>query len=251
MALVAYQRLRMLWGALDWQEGTDTPYNDVQTVSGGDDAMPPGVGVRRCEIVWDRTSIISNADVAVSHFDFLNLTGGNPDDSWTAGDYTTLEGLIQAFVTTLSPKLYVNLKTQELRWYRVGPGIPTPNPAERVTPYVKAGTVNIGIVPPQVACSLTFRTAVRKSWGRTYIPFQAITTADMLPSARPTTAWVDVYANALHTLVTGAASNDFALVVMSKALNAALVVERIEVDDNLDVIRRRRWKASSYRKILP
>jgi hypothetical protein len=52
-------------------------------------------------------------------------------------------------------------------------------------------------------------------------------------------------------MVTGAAAADFALVVYSKALSAALVVERIEVDDNLDVIRRRRWKSSTYRKILP
>jgi hypothetical protein len=62
---------------------------------------------------------------------------------------------------------------------------------------------------------------------------------------------VDSIATATHTLVTTAAAADFHLVVVSKPLTSSLNVESIEVDDVLDVIRRRRPKKSSYRKILP
>ena len=63
----------------------------------------------------------------------------------------------------------------------------------------------------------------------------------------------------LDDLSTGARSNiahleerpDFHLVVVSAARHSALTVEKIEVDDNVDIIRRRRWKQSTYRKILP
>ena len=41
------------------------------------------------------------------------------------------------------------------------------------------------------------------------------------------------------------------MVVVSRSLQAALGVEQIEVDDNLDVVRRRRWKVSTYKKLVP
>jgi len=62
---------------------------------------------------------------------------------------------------------------------------------------------------------------------------------------------VDTIASAAQTLVNTAAANDFYLVVLSPTKNHLLNVEKVEVDSNLDVMRTRRWRASTYRKILP
>lgn len=251
MAIVAYSRLRMLWGAFDWQGGSENPYTNAQTNTGGTDATG-GVGsiaVRRCVVTIDRSTIEAGADPCAMHFDFLNYTSGAPDDSWTTGDFTTLEGLLDTFYGTVSGYIGLNYKLTQYAWYRVGEGVGKPNPAVRTlvkgTPITFAGTK---IHPPQVACSITFRTAVRKSWGRTYMPASAMS---MSTTMRAAAADVDVICGAANTLVTAAASNDFQLVVTSRPLHTALAVERVEVDDVLDVIRRRRHKKAVYKKLLP
>lgn len=184
------------------------------------------------------------------HFDFMNLTSSAPDDTWTTTDYTTLETALQSFWT--STKIYSDPKTKlrEIRWHRVGVGIPKPNPAERVfiLTTMDPGTGTAGLAVPQVACSITFRTAVRRSWGRTYLPFNG---AALSTQGRLTTTQVDNIAGAANSLYTAAAAADFFLVVTSLHLSAALNVERVEVDDVLDIIRRRRWKHTVYRKLLP
>jgi hypothetical protein len=50
--------------------------------------------------------------------------------------------------------------------------------------------------------------------------------------------------------VKAAATADFYLVVYSSHLNSALAVEAVEVDDVPDIIRRRRFKVQTYRKII-
>jgi hypothetical protein len=247
----AYARLRVNWGCFDITllQSTTPGYSAAQIQTGGPSAViGSGVGVRRATLVLDRTGIRTDADVAIMHFDFLNVTAGNADDTWTTTDFTTLEGYIQTFMTAMKPYLQIGISFTEIDWHRVGTGVSKPNPAERqlilATPIAGTGS---SINPPQVACSLTFRTGVRKSWGRTYMPYGAGLTG----GSKLASGVVDTIATALNTMVTSAASADMHLVVVSKPLSSSLNVERIEVDDNLDVIRRRRWKKSTYRKLLP
>lgn len=252
VAVVAFDRLRMLWGAVDWQHGAGTPYTGAQTVGGGASAAPGAgnIGVRRASIVFDRSAYSPADDDMTCHFDFLNVTGGAPDDTWTTGDFTTLEALLMTWWAGL--KQYVDPKTKlrEIRWYRHGPGVVAPNPVERtyLAPAGENGTGTAGLGIPQVACSITFRTSVRRSWGRTYLPYNG---KQPNTQGRLNIADVDAISTTTAALVTSAASADFRLVVTSIPLSAALNVERIEVDDVLDVIRRRRWKHTGYRKILP
>jgi len=243
--------MRMLWGAFDWQHGTDNPYGSAQTVSGGTSAaVSGGIGVRRVEVTIDRATTHAGADPALVHFDFLNMTSGAPDDTWTTGDYTTLEGYLNSFFTSWAVYWHTGYKVTTYNWYRVGAGVTVPNPAQRqlvlTTPI--AGSAGTAHNPPQVATSVTFRTAVRRSWGRTYMPMSggAVSAGQVLGSGV-----VDTTCGYVNTLVTAAASSDFHLVVMSKKLSAALTVEKVEVDDVYDVVRRRRWKSSTYKKILP
>jgi len=242
----------MLWGAFDWQFDSENPYTSAQTLHGGTSAAPaPGnIGVRRASILFDRGLYTPADDAMLIHFDFLNLTAGAPDDTWTTTDYTNIEAALLAMCSALTNIWCTKTKVTQIAWYRHGPGITPPNPAERVlvltTPIV--GTASTTSWIPQEACSVTFRTAVRTSWGRTYLPFQSGTTSD---GGRISSGTADLIANAVNAMVVAAAAADMHLVVTSNAKNAALVVEHIEVDDVLDVIRSRRWKHTNYRKILP
>ena len=249
--MAVYDRIRFLWGAFDLthEEGVTPSYGTSIVTAGASAVLGAGVGVRRVEIKIDRSTPHPSADPAVMHFDWLNTTGGSPDDTWTSGDYTTMETHLDAFITSLLGVMPTGYKIPQYSWYRVGPGIAPPNPAERVllktTPLTCSGANQIAV--PQVACSLTFRTGIRRSWGRTYMPYSyTFTSSGNLPSAM-----VDSIASSVDTLVRAADGDGFKLVVISRRYSSALTVEHIEVDDVFDVIRRRRWKASTYKKILP
>jgi hypothetical protein len=134
----------------------------------------------------------------------------------------------------------------QVSWHRIGPGAPRPNPAERITTITTppVGTTTAG--PPQVASSITFRTGVRRSWGRTYLPIGN----NFATTGRLGSTTVDNIATTMDVLVKAAATADFYLVVYSSHLNSALAVEAVEVDDVPDIIRRRRFKVQTYRKII-
>jgi hypothetical protein len=250
--LTAYERFRLTWGGLDWQAGTQSPYTNAQTGTtlGTSAAAGVGVGVRRCVIHVDRTGQLAGADDAEFHFDFLNLTGGTPDDTWTPTDYSTIEGYLDTFWAAVKGYVHPAAKLAGYHWYRHGPGINPPNPAERVTSRSVVGTSGSDALPPQVAATITLRHAVRRSWGRTYLPGLCDNIMNS-GDGHMSHACVDSLANAAGALLSSAIGGDFPLVVTSVHLNAVLNVEQIEVDDLADVQRRRRWRNASYRKLLP
>lgn len=251
MPFASFTRIRINWGGFDFQHGTNTPYGTAQTLAGGASAAAVGgIGVRRCLIMIDRQTSHASADPAEMHFDFMNITSGAPDDTWITSDFTTLEGFLTTWWATAKVLVPNGHKLTEFRWYRIGPGVTAPNPAERVNTLVTpvAGTAGATMACPQQACSLTFRTAVRRSWGRTYLPAAlAPGTADGTLG----TGSVDSQCTALSTLMSSSSGADFVPVVYSPTKQSALAIESVEVDNNLDVIRRRRWKQSTYRKVLP
>lgn len=246
---MAYFHLRMFWGAFDTTYSTPE-YSGSSLLSGGTSAaVGSGVGVRRAVLVISRTAPGSfTDDVAEMHFDFLNITAGVPDDTWTTTDYTTLETNIAAWWTSLHSRVHTSHVLREIRWYRVGTGVAPPNPAERVTLIGDAGTSTSTMVPPQNALTVTLRTARRKQWGRTYLP--GLTTGAYLGNGAVGTGTVDALANATATLLTTSASSDFHMGVLSGVAGSFFTAEAIVVDDVGDVIRHRRWRNPTYRKIL-
>lgn len=192
---------------------------------------------------------MAGADLAETHIDFLNLTGGVPDDTWIDADYVTCEGLITAFLTSMKPHMTNNYKWSEIAWYRHGYGIVAPNPAMRITTISIPGTNTGGQLPPQLAQTLTLRTGSRRHWGRLYWP--NVISGELDVTGQQTSAAVDVWAGFLNTLVTNAYSAEFPVVVTSLTEAAVFNVEHVEVDSNVDIQRRRRWKQTAYRKILP
>jgi hypothetical protein len=250
VAIPLYTRVRLFWGALDITVNVPG-YGTANSTSLGASAVEgSGIGVRRAQIVIARTAPTGFAeDVATMHFDFVNYTGGSPDDTWTTGDFTTLEGFLATWWTAVKVDVAPGNTFREVRWYRVGAGITPPNPAVRVQPFNVASTGASSALPPQVAISITNRTGSRKHWGRTYMPgAQIVATAS---DGRIASNKVDALALAVSNLYTSAAGADFNPVVYCPSTGSALAVESVSVDNIFDVIRSRRWQSTTYRKTYP
>lgn len=240
-------RVRLFWGALDVESETAKypTYGATQYVSLGEDAsMGAGVGVRRATLLLDRTLATIADDASEMHFDFLNNTADAPDDTWTAADYATLETALQAWWTTV--KIYVPTDTRLSRilWNRTGPGIPKPNPAERITDITPVPGTATRACAPQCASAISLRHPIRRSWGRTYLPIGAAAASN----GRMSTSDADTMVAGTVTLFNAAKAADFAPVIVSKTLNSALLIENVTCDTTIDIIRRRRWKHRAYQK---
>jgi hypothetical protein len=242
--------IRFLWGAFDLAaEQARTP-NYVGATSyatlGPNAAGGGGIGVRRATLILDRTLASPADDAATMHFDFLNITGGNPDDTWIAADYTTLESALNTWWAAVAGIAPTYIRMTRIMWHRVGPGIPKPNPAERIldltTPVAgSSGASN----SPQTASSITFRTGMRKHWGRTYFPLGSLLSG----SDRVTSANQGTLVSNTVTLMHSAMSSDFHPVVVVTNPAGAIGIESIEVDDVPDTVRRRRWKHTGSKTI--
>lgn len=242
--------MRIFWGAFDVSYSTPE-YSGSALVSGGSSAAAgSGVGVRRASLRFTRMGLGGIADDdADMHFDFMNITSGSPDDTWTTTDFTDLEAALSTWWTAAKVWVAGDTVLDQIRWYRVGTGVVPPNPAERVTTIGVGGSATGTKLPPQIASSLTLQTARRRNWGRTYLP--SLTTAALDSDGSFKSTFVDDEANALNTLAGTAATKQFYLGVTSNRAGSFFAAESIRVDDIADVIRRRRFKRGAYHKILP
>lgn len=250
MAGSAYFHMRAFWGAWDTTVSLSS-YSGTALKSAGTSAVSgSGVGVRRAQLRFLRTAPGTfTDDVADMHFDFMNITSGDPDDTWTTTDYTDLEGYLSTWFTSIAGRMSTTHTWQEIRWYRVGTGITPPNPAERVTLTGAGGTASGAMSAPQNACSITIRNAAPRHWGRTYfpgLPAGAWTGAGQLGSGT-----VDDLCGATDALAVSAKTKEFYLGTLCPSLGSFLSAEQIQVDDVSDVIRSRRWRNVTYRKVLP
>jgi hypothetical protein len=242
------RHLSFFWGALDVDaESTSTPYyatTDYHTI-GADATVGGGIGVRRATLVLDRSGYSTPDDAAEVHFDFLNLTGDEPDDTWTSADFSTIETLLSAWWNTVKGYTPATTKLSRIYWHRVGAGITKPNPAVRITDFATpvASAASTFTAPPQAACSISLRHGKRRSWGRTYLPLAVVGAGGRLASAD-----ADALVAATITLLNGTKSADFLGVVTSVVHGQAFVIDDVVVDTTVDIIRRRRFKHTTYIK---
>lgn len=244
-----FTRVRIGWGAIDYATvQAETPqYASTQYAYAGPSAAAgAGVGVRRATLIVDRSTLTPTDDDMNMHFDFMNITSGEPDDTWTSADYAALEARLITWYTSQSILFPTYSHLNRIAWHRVGPGVAKPNPAERLltltTPIAGSGGTT---GPAQCACTLTLRTGIRRSWGRTYLPVGG----PVGTNGRFSTTLVDNVVAFAKTLRDGAASDDFLMGVLSVARSSFLGVETLEADDVPDVVRRRRFKHTTYRKL--
>jgi hypothetical protein len=245
---VAFIRLKAFWGAVDIEFNDEAPYTPTQTKALGPDANEPNIAVRRAQIVWKRVNQTPAQDAIVSHFDFLNITNGEPDDTWTDADFTSLEDDISVFLATMAPFWHTTVFADQIRWYRVGAGVLPPNPAVRIKEIEISGGA-ASSAPPQVCMTSTYRTVPRRQWGRSYWPFNNVTS--FTPDGRIVSATVDSIGTALNNLFTEATNAQFLPVITSERRGKAYTVERIQVDNVPDVIRSRRVNESTHTSSFP
>lgn len=247
----AYFRLSGWWGEVEAYKTDEQIYTSTQRHPMGENAEPPGIGVRRAMLVFSRDpTVFGDEDVAVTHFDFLNLTNGQPDDTWTDADFVNLETDLGNWFNLIHGGMHPFITWREIRWYRIGPGVEKPNPPVRVTPQNIPGSATLGVNAPQIAMTITDRTGVRLEWGRKYIPISAngwLTTT----AGRFTSSAVDTMVTATDALYTAAAGQDFLPVVYGPTRQKAYSIESVQVDDVVDVVRRRRWESPGYKRRLP
>lgn len=245
---MSYSRAKFFWGALDVVHSDEAPYTPAQTKAMGANALPPGIGVRRAQLVFNRLLFTPAQDAMTTHLDFLNLTNGNPDDTWTDADFTTLETLISTFIQATQANYNGKVVFDSVRWYRVGPGVVPPNPAIRIKVFGFPGT-GTNALPPQVGASITFKTVPRRQWGRMYMPWNALPLTS--PEGRFSSARVDEVGAAMNSLVTNAIAAEFPPVIYSAVRGKAYTVETVQVDDVPDVIRSRRFNEATHKYVSP
>jgi hypothetical protein len=110
------------------------------------------------------------------------------------------------------------------------------------------GTNSSGALPPQVATSVTFKTAQRLRWGRYYLPHPARNTLSDKGSIN--VDFADALLAGTHEL-TRRDGNGACLTVFSHKYWDHQDPEFIQVDDIFDVIRRRRYSRPVFRQTLP
>lgn len=195
-------------------------------------------------------------DAAMFTLHLVNITGGVPDASWIAGDYTTAETALDAFWTTMKAHYTLAIALAGYRWSADGPAFKpfgsSNSPTLRNTARNVLGTHDVEILPPQVAASVTEVTAakytahnvegvgdqLRNRWGRFYMPPPAV---DKIQNGRFTAAFCTALAGATQTLYNALRAADLIPVMYSPTTGSAWSVDSIHVDDIVDVIRSRRF----------
>lgn len=198
-------------------------------------------------------------DHAMWTLHLANITSGDPDSTWTTSDYTTAEGLLDAYWTSIKDRYPAfGPALAEYSWRADGPAFKpfgtSLSPTLRVTPRSVPGTsTGDAMLPPQVAISVTevipqtfvahdvegVGDQTRNRWGRFYLPAPGSTS---LADGRIAAATLTDIADATKVLYDALNAAELLPVVYSPTTGKAWSVEHIHVDDVWDVIRSRRYR---------
>jgi hypothetical protein len=242
VALTAYLLHRYAWNPIEIGNDDESPA--YSTVTTEDEISNLAFG-RRCVLRFDRTSLID--DAIQTHVDLVNVTAGSLDDTWTDADFLAVEARLDTFWGAIKSLVPGAVALAEYRWYRLGPGADPPEPAVRVTPRALiAGTSGTSSLPHQVSPNISLRTAIRKRWGRMYLP--PVTVTQVSTSGLIVSAAVDQIAAAANALEVGLAADDFDWIVYSPTRERGYAVSRIVVDNLFDIQRSRRLRRYTYSK---
>lgn len=219
----------------------------------------PTVGWRRCMVRFQRLTPTGTVeDFATTKLDILNVTDGDPDDTWITGDFTTAETALNTFFGVVMGDVPNTHTLLDYRWYAMHFNPDTSvkpfadsGPPVRVTSRNVTGTVTGTYQPYQLAQTVTWLTPHRKHWGRMYLPAPSPALIDN--RGRFTSGKCVALANAADTLVGALQAAQLFPVVpitqIDKAPFRALSnITGIQVDDIPDVQRRRRARQANIRE---
>jgi hypothetical protein len=217
-----------------------------------------GYELRKLTVSWIRAQGETPAqDAAMCTFHFLNLTAGNPDATWTTADYTTIEGLMNAYWAALDDHYDSSTKLGDYTWRADGPTFRPHGSSLSPTLRTAASSGTAGLLtgeylPPQCAISVTEVTPAkytvedvegvgaqqRNRWGRFYLP--APSNLDVVAGRVPP-SFCEVVAIGAQTFYNAAIAADLIPVMYSPTTGSAWAINAIHVDDIYDVIRSRRY----------
>ena len=156
-------------------------------------------------------------------------------------------GKFASFWGSIQSNISNKVRFRELRFYDVpsAPGIDM-GPPKKIYSYGTLGTSSTSALPPQVALSVTFKTAERRRWGRFYLP--GLTTSGMDAQGRVALGIMGPIATAAAALCnrSGTGAN---LTVFSRLHWNDQDVQQVQVDDIYDVVRRRRFSVPLNRSV--
>lgn len=170
------------------------------------------------------------------------------EEPTTADDFEPIEAKFDAFFASLSNYVGKQLWVRGYRWTKMKDNGEGPDgPSHRaVTRSLNPTSSSVDNTTPQVACSVTEMTSVRRRWGRFYLPWPGASRINGV-SGRFAADFVDAIATNAATLYEPI-EGDWRPVVYGAPSPHILDVESIRVDDVPDIIRSRRWRQSTYRK---
>lgn len=222
--------------------------------------------LRKLTVSWRRTpsvGVVQDADQCTFHF--LNLTDGDPDDTWIDADFTAVEGAFDTFWTYLKSNWYPpETILSEYLWRKDGPAFrphgSSLSPTVRVVPKSVAGaTGTTSILPPQASMTVTEvtaatfvasgvgvpghaegtgRTQTRNRWGRFYLPAML---AGSTLDGRFTSTACDGVSLAVQAFYNTCVAADIIPVMYSPTTGSAWSITAVHVDDIVDVVRSRRY----------
>lgn len=211
-----------------------------------DDQTTDPVSVLRLQIRYAINRSGLQPDVFENVLHLVNTAGELPGAQADNTQKAAVEAAFTTFWSNVRSYCQQYVALSQYRWYHFSFDDPLSGPPTRITtPTASSGTKGDGF-PSQVASSLTLRTAERKHWGRIYLPGAKTVGGTGMTIA----ADVDALTSYFRTFVNACDAADLNPVVYSKARQMVASVSSVEVDDVPDVVRRRRPKSSTYRKVL-
>jgi hypothetical protein len=194
----------------------------------------------RMQVIYARVIEGYSEDVAVTTHDFVASSG-----SVDATKMGNCESAFTSFFQAFDERIVDSVGIVQYRWYDLA--VAPPNPAVRSTTVDVPGTSAGTGLPPQTSISVTEETAIRKRWGRFYLPGWDV--GQTTGVGRVATACVDAVADAAEALYEAWYAAGMTPSVVRASDNNAQPVIKVRVDDVFDIVRRRRWQSNPLREI--
>lgn len=167
-----------------------------------------------------------------------------PDGDMPETKFQVLEGRLDTFFADLGDCISSGAAVVSYRWHKMkGDGSGPETGSVRFTEK-DISFSGSGLLPPQVACSITEMTSDRRRWGRFYLPFLA---PPLNSGGRLESSYAALIADSAESLYSLADADILPHVYGAKD-PSSLPVRAVRVDDVLDIIRSRRWDSTGLRE---
>lgn len=205
------------------------------------------VGVDLCQVIFDRSLLDQNEDVAVITMHVRGVQASLPDNLFPLDDAgrTDFAARLDTFFAGATTYMSSKVVVKQYRFYKLPDSFGLDmGPPVKVVDTSHPGKSSATPLPNQIACSITFKTDRRKTWGRFYLP--GLVVDDLSSVGLLTNAMVGTLAQTAHAL-TSRSGNGGCLTVWSRKEWTHHDPQVIQVDNIPDVIRRRRASLPTFK----